>query len=540
MSAWLGDRWVIALMCWMAAATGPFFASRLEGMEGEDRRVCLVVAPETFRAALGPWIRHREREGIIVRVIDSAATASEVQAMLRAQNEAAIALGRRVGWVLLVGDCSLRGSGRARPSDEVPTHYRPSGPSAKYGTTPTIAGDAPYADLDEDGRPEVAVGRFPVDTPAELEQLVARILEYEQSLDFGRWRDTVQITAGVGGFGILADTAIESATRSVLVSSLPPAVRLAVTYASPASPFHPGANEFFPAVLRRYQEGSLFWVYMGHGQITELDEVRGPDGAGRPVLATRDVDLLDRPPHAAPIAILLACYSGAFDATTDCLAERMLLAKGGPIAVLAGSRLTMPYGNAVAAQGLLHAVYKHRVQRLGEAWLGAQRELAADAADDPELAGRRELIDALARLLSPDPEQLGAERIEHLHLYNLLGDPTLRLKHPQTVSLQVPRRGIPGKDLHIRGEAPHGGCVTLFLCYPPGNVPVPPHLTAREKYEQANCVEVSQEQIESFEGGVFEASVSVPPNVRGVLRIVARVEGPAGWSTGSAAVLVRQ
>ena len=33
---------------------------------------------------------------------------------------------------------------------------------------PSLASDAPYGDLDDDGVPDVAVGRLPVDTPQEL------------------------------------------------------------------------------------------------------------------------------------------------------------------------------------------------------------------------------------------------------------------------------------------------------------------------------------------------------------------------------------
>ncbi len=50
---------------------------------------------------------------------------------------------------------------------------------------------------------------------------------------------------------------------------------------------------------------------------------------------------------AAPIAIMLACYTAAFDQPQDCLAEQMLKAEGGPVAVYGGSRVTMPYAMSV-------------------------------------------------------------------------------------------------------------------------------------------------------------------------------------------------
>ncbi len=451
-----------------------------------ESAVCLVVCPPACRSAMEDWREHRERQGVRVVWAESAATAEDVRSRLKKMGAVASLGNVKPSWILLVGDCQLVTAENADPTREVPTFYREAGPTAKYGTTPTLAGDAPYGDWDGDRIPEIAVGRLPVDRPEELTGIVQRIIDYEESDDMGPWRDAVQITAGVGGFGFLIDKAIESATRSVLVASLPAAVRLAVTYASPTSPFNPGADRFFSTVLKRYHEGSLFWVYMGHGHVTELDKVPGPNGTLRPVLCGDDIDLLRQRAQKSPIAVLLACYSGAFDASVDCLAERMLAAPGGPIAVLAGSRVTMPYGNAIAAQGLMHAVYHHRVPTLGDAWLRAQRELASDQADDEDLAGRRGMVDILAKALGGDSEALEAERLEHLHLYNLLGDPALVLRYPGSIELTVPRTVRSGEAMEIAGTTHHGGTLELTVCYPPGAVPDDYRLNAEELYELAN------------------------------------------------------
>ncbi|WP_164102450.1 C25 family cysteine peptidase [Candidatus Laterigemmans baculatus] len=509
------------------AATHPAAAT------GDAAADCFVVCPPLFRQSLAPWIEHRTRDGLNIKVLASGATAAEVLQNLREAG-----LGPEAKYVVLVGDCRIVAADHADASREVPTHYRLPGPSARYGTTPTLAGDAPYGDLDGDGIPEIAVGRLPVRTPEQLSGLVERVIRYEQSSDFGPWRDTVQLTAGTGGFGMLADAAIESATRAVLTSSLPASVRTAITYAAPASPFNPGSRDFFPSVLRRYREGGLFWVYMGHGNVTELDRVPGPNGP-RPVLDSEDVELLERPAEGAPIALMLACYTGAFDASEDALAERMLLAEGGPIAVLAGSRVTMPYGNAIAAQGLIQAVYHERLERLGDAWLYAQRELASEAAEVEGLAERRRLLDLLAGMLSPSADALSPERREHVHLYNLLGDPALRLRHPGELSVSAPRGIAPGETLTVRGVAPHRGKLTVSICPLPGGGPIDAEAPRVERYEQANCLQVAETEITSQAAGPFEVAFVVPPSASGPMRIVARLEGGDGWSVGSAPLLVR-
>ena len=78
----------------------------------------------------------------------------------------------------------------------------------------------------------------------------------------------------------------------------------------------------------------------------------------------------------APIAMLLSCYAGAFDGTQECLAEEMLGAAGGPVAVIGGSRVTMPYAMAVLGNEMLVEYFQHKRPTLGEVLLYAKRKTA--------------------------------------------------------------------------------------------------------------------------------------------------------------------
>src|SRR5882757_6829959 len=93
-----------------------------------------------------------------------------------------------------------------------PREFLPAVVNVKYGSEPQIASDNWYADLDDDQLPDVGIGRIPADSPAELTKIVAKILAYERSNDFGAWRQRVNLIAGVGGFSPLVDTVIETAT----------------------------------------------------------------------------------------------------------------------------------------------------------------------------------------------------------------------------------------------------------------------------------------------------------------------------------------
>src|SRR3974377_1446222 len=75
----------------------------------------------------------------------------------------------------------------------------------------------------------------------------------------------------------------------------------------------------------------------------------------------------------------------------------------------------------------------------------------------------RAMIDTIASAISPAPKQLADERAEHLLLFNLFGDPLLRLRSPQAVELKFPAVATAGKPLRISGRSPIGGRATAEL-----------------------------------------------------------------------------
>jgi Peptidase family C25 len=148
------------------------------------------------------------------------------------------------------------------------------------------------------------------------------------------------------------------------------------------------------------------------------------------ILSMRDVPQLHCGPHN-PLAVLIACYTGAMDAPQGCLAEDLLLAKEGPVAVIAATRVTMPYGNTIMGCELLRACFQDRPEVLGDVVRLAQRRVLAPATKDPSSKDQlRMTLDGMAEALSPPPVDLVGERREHVLMYQLIGDPLLRLHRP--------------------------------------------------------------------------------------------------------------
>ncbi|QDS96675.1 Gingipain R2 precursor [Roseimaritima multifibrata] len=491
----------------------------------------IVVCPTSFQEAIQPLVQRRQAEGLRVQVIPSQASSADL-----AKSIQAVADLDTTRYVILVGDCSLRDATTGSdPKYEVPTLQEPATVTAAWKTTPMLPGDTFYGDFDNDGFPDAAVGRIPIDSARQLTTYIDRIIHYEDESEFGPWWQRVQLTAGVGGFGFLADTAIESVTRGMVTSSMPAWTHTQVTYASPTSPFNPGLNRFQEAVLKQYSQGNRFWVYAGHGWVTELDRVPAT-AAGRPVLANHNVDGLQLTNSPPPIALMFACYTGAFDANEDCLAEQMLRTPHGPIAVVAGSRVTLPYGNAVVATGLIRAVYEDHAPRLGDAWRTALREVATASEANPELKKRRTMIDTLATLISPTAANLPAERREHMQLYNLLGDPTLRLLQPQKLPLNVAGNVPAGNPITITGTSPIDGTLTLSLHRAIGSLPAGTPL--EDRHQLANSTEVARDQVIVKAKQPFSMQLPTLATLTGTLHVIGAVKESSAFAIGDVRVLI--
>lgn len=509
----------------------------------------VVVASRAMLPALEPLLAHRRQQGhrlVWLEPQGSAAALRQAIAQLPDRDS--------LRFVLLVGDAApVEASGLAvgwsPPSAaHVPTHGVPAVVNVRYGSEPQIASDHPYSDLDGDGLPELAVGRLPADTPQELAAMVGKILAYERSADYGPWRQRINLVAGVGGFHPLVDSVIETATSKLLTYGVPAAYDVSLTYGSWRSPYCPDPRRFQQATLARHNEGCLFFVYLGHGQADQLDEVRIP-GDRFPILHARDCRWL-RCATAPPIAILLACYTAAFDRPDDCLAEQMLKAPGGPVAVLGGSRVTMPYGMGVLGAALMEVYFGQRPPTLGETILRAKRQTLLPG-DDPQqpVSLSRALLDGVAGLISPPPADLAQERREHAWLFNLLGDPMLRVVHPQAVELACPSRVEPGQRLRLEGRSGLAGEAVLELVCRRDYHKVP--LAPRVRFDPSDrALEAFQPVYEQtldrcwarwaleLPEGPFATEIVVPEQCHGPCHLRLRVAGERSFGLGAASLYV--
>lgn len=527
-SFWAG---MSQLLLAMVAAPLLWGQTAVPGAEGTPFDT-LVVCPEQFRGELQRWLDYRQSQGHRLEVIPPSLSAFELRQRIRER-----ASGENLRQLVLVG--AARG-----PQPLVPVDLRLAQVNFFFGSELDIATDNSYADLNQDGLPDLSLGRIPVNSAAELREYVTRVIAYENDQPKTAWRRRINVVAGVGGFGGVADKTIENTVRILLGDHVPPGYDVSVTYGSWTSPYCPDPRQFSRVALERFNEGCLFWVYVGHGSRYRLDTIRTP--IGRFPVMDLPLTSLVAPREGRPIALFLACHTGAFDDPRTSLAETLLLREKGPIAVISGTRVTMPTAMGLLALGLLDQQFERDTETVGEMLRQAKLQMLRPGGSD-ELAQVREMIVGLNFLLSPRPDLLGQELNEHVHLFHLLGDPLLRVQRPADLNLTLPASQlVPGGQVEVSGEAPFAGDLTWEVCVARDGLKQRPLARDRSKltnagmlelqadYEQAQD-EVCVQQRQSVSAGPFRETLKLPLKLEGEVVFRALLQSDRGIAIGGLA-----
>jgi hypothetical protein len=496
-------RFLIALLLLTAAAPA---------------QTVLVLSPDEFQPALAEWKAHREAQGYTVRVAAPGDDPRATVLKLRTKD---------LKFVLLLGDVK-----------QVPAHVYPATIIKRWERDPRVYNDNHTADLDGDDIPDVAVGRLPADNVEEARTMLGKVIAYEKNRDYSAWRRRINVVAGVGGFGVMQDAAIERASTSFLKENIPASYDLHVTYANLKSAYCPPPSKVLEITTERMEEGALFFAYIGHGWRGGFDTCRFK-GERYPIF-TEDAAWELESKHGMPIVFLLCCSTGHFDDAPDCIAEVMVKRPKGPVAVIASSRVSMPYGNAPLAKELLEALFMDRQKTLGEAFLAAKiRTMTPKDPNDPQ----RALIETLAMMAyERDGAKRRQERIEHLYLYNLLGDPSLRIAHAASAALKAPETLHPGETAQVTVQAEVTGKYAIELVRERSPDRTPRTGDTDEEfmtaYRNANDGVLARAE-GTAEKGAFGAALALPATLRpGTYDVRVWIEGDDGVAMGSQRVTV--
>lgn len=406
------------------------------------RRGFVVHAPALAEVAR-EWEAYRRADGWTVECVEARAGASaeevrdELARRLRAaspERDAQVA-------VLLLGDEACDADAR------VPTfHIAQSDPDLlghqRHEANPTFAADRPYATAAADVPCRLALGRVPASTPDEARAILAKVRDYESGAAPSDAADRLEFVAGEARFGVF-DPIFEQLFVAFVDECVPPRFRVHVTYAKPSSPWCPPPASMERTVLERLASGALAITYTGHGHPHGLDRLswRGADGKERsePILRAEAAASAAGDTALRPVAILSCCSTGWFDRPDgrDSLAEALLANPEGPIAVVAGTRVTHPYANALVVKEYLSTLLASPGATIGEIDRRARDAMLETDDRDRRLEALVEPIAKWTRWRTSLPDL----RTMHVNMYVLLGDPMLRVATPPVELTSLMRDG---------------------------------------------------------------------------------------------------
>jgi hypothetical protein len=196
---------------------------------------------------------------------------------------------------------------------------------------------------------------------------------------------------------------------------------------------------------------------------------------------------------------------------------------------------------------MLREYFAGRPTTLGQLMLAAKRQ----AALRPRTDSTAVLLDTLGGMLNPRKSDLAEERLEHLAMFNLLGDPLLGLRHPQVATIATSAAAMSGEELIVTGTSPIGGTVSVELVVrrdrltfdPPTRTKYEPLAKAREfqeVYQRANDTRLAVAQADVVEGR-FTARLAIPARASGPCHVRVFVHDAAGnCALGAADVTIER
>jgi hypothetical protein len=319
----------------------------------------IIISHRDFFDSLQPLKSLRESQGLKVALVDVEDIYDEFnfgekspKAIKDFLTLAKANWGKPPRFVLLVGDASFdpRNYLGLGDFDFVPTKLI----DTVYLET---ASDDWFVDFNNDGLPEMAIGRLPVQTSDEASIVVSKIVGYEKS---SKKNEALLVADRVDNS---SDFNFEGASEEVR-SLLP-------TYLTVRNIFRGDFGSDAEAkreLLNGINQGALLVNFIGHGS-TEI--WRGS------ILTSDDAEALTNSPRL-PFFISMTCLNGFFqDVYTESLAEALLKAKsGGAIAVWASSGLTEPDKQAVMNKELIKLLFGRELITLGEATARAKASIS--------------------------------------------------------------------------------------------------------------------------------------------------------------------
>ncbi|MHC4441549.1 MAG: C25 family cysteine peptidase [Planctomycetota bacterium] len=478
-----------------------------------------VVAP-ALRQVVEPLCEHRRDQGMKVVVLDT----PEILKKKENREEDASKIREKIGelcrkwsgqsYVLLVGSATSK-----NVSDPVQFTV----PTLK-GTVERMKGeptDNGYGCLNKELTPTIAVGRFPARTIEEARAMVKKTLSGEKSAQPGLWKRRVTILAGNPLYNPTVDALIENIAMS-FIGRIKPTWSGRAIYHNPNSLFNLMEHQIRKQAIAYLSEGQVIAVYLGHSKANGFwhgwQSFKNGDQwlphFGRKEWANVKIG------NGPCILATFGCHGCQLDGKNgEGYGLYAMRNPAGPVAVIGAHGPDFSAMAMLITDGLLINLPDHnQAPRLGKLWLKMKKHLAGGWIN-PIYYHTLDAVDG-----DPDVPQ-ARQRLEHLEMFLLLGDPAFRLPAiPEKIKLEVDGQVTAGSKLTIRGRIPDqmvGSRGQLTLKRPLNSKPtdiehLPPKVTIKQRiritlanHQRANQFILKKVQLQT-DHRTFETEVILP------------------------------
>ncbi|MEK6302004.1 MAG: C25 family cysteine peptidase [Acidobacteriota bacterium] len=305
----------------------------------------VILSPREFFASLSSLVSLRQKQGYSVAVVDIEDVYDEFsygqktpQAVKDFLAYAAANWKKAPRFVMLAGDASFDpknylGFG---DSDLVPTKLI----DTQYLET---ASDDWLVDFNRDGLPDMAIGRLPVRSAAEALRLATKIAGYDEQRSAG----TLLLVSDHN------DTFDFESASNMLRGLIPRNIRIETVERANLDDASAKAR-----LIDAINRGQIIVNYAGHGSANQW---RGN------ILTSADAAGLTNAGELS-MFVMMTCLNGYFqDAALDSLAESLLKATGGAVAVWGSSGMTTPDIQSVLNQQAYRMIFNGTPTTIGEA-----------------------------------------------------------------------------------------------------------------------------------------------------------------------------
>ncbi len=342
----------------------------------------VVITPAEFSAAAQTLAAYRQGQGLRTVVVDVEDIYDEFNYGLSSPEAIKAFLSRAYNsWKQKPRYVVLAGEGTYDYKDNKGFHDNVIPTLMTLTPYGLFASDTSLVDVvGDDGLPEMSIGRLPAVTSQELGALVAKIKSYEASS--GSWARRVLMVADnpdrAGNFHNDSDE-----MSGLLPATYTPVPLYLGSVSAPATK---------QKLIEEINKGAMLLNYIGHGGRGQL--------ADEFLLASADAAALDNA-NALPVMTAITCLAGDFgNPGYDSLSESLLLrAGGGIVAGWAPTGLSVNPLSMMLDRGFFEATFQNGQKVLGDAIRSSQGQYLTSG-------GARYTVE----------------------IYNLLGDPALRVK----------------------------------------------------------------------------------------------------------------